>query len=184
MSRKTDFSTLFLEEFAVDVSLLMAAALFRVLADFSVISIVILRFYFERGGLIASFHRCLSRDGAGLQPFCNLLPQRLNLFVSEQLDCLWLLFNAQLHRCYFVCAVLLGVSSELGLSEVDHLMCVLFDGFSWLGLYLRSIDCQIDDEFQSLLEFPVYFTLLIEHSSQNQFYLAPKPNQFTKYDTL
>lgn len=185
MSRKTDLPTLFLEELAVDVSLLMTAALFRVLADFSVISIVILRFYFEGGGLIAALHRCLSRDGAGLHPFCNLLPQRLNLFVSEQLDCLWLLFDAQLHRCYLVGAVLLIVPSELRLSEVYRLMCVLFVYcFSWLGLYLRSIYCQIDDKFQPLLEFPIDFSLFIEYSSQNLFYLAPKPYQFIKYDTL
>lgn len=104
----------------------MAAAFLRVLADLSVISIVILRFNFEGGGLIAALDRCLSSDGAGLQPFCNFLPQCLHLLVGEQLHCLWALFDAQLHRCYFIGAGLLGVSSELRLSEVDCMMGVLF----------------------------------------------------------
>ena len=99
------------------------------------ISVVILRFNFEGRGLIAALHGCLSGDGGGLQAFCDLPPQRLYLLIGEQLHCLRSLLDAQLHRCHLIDAVFLSVLSELGLSEVDGMMRVLFaDCFCRLGL--------------------------------------------------
>lgn len=74
----------------------------------------------------------------------------------------------------------------LRLSKVDSLMCVLLAfGLRWLSLDHCWVNCQIDDELQSLLELAIYFTLLFaEYASEYLFYLPSKLCQLSKYRIL
>lgn len=54
----------------------------------------------------------------------------------------------------------------------------------WLSLHLRRVNCQINDKPQSFLEFPIYFTLLAEYTSEYLFYLPSKLSKFIKYRIL
>jgi hypothetical protein len=77
-----------------------AAALVRVLADLSVVGVIVLRFLLVVGGLIALFllHRTLTNNSARFFSIDYLSPEVLHLFLREQFDGDGPFFDEELNR--------------------------------------------------------------------------------------